>query len=89
MGDDMSGAKLSVVIVDDMVLRERFEMLTARERQVMAQVVLGRLNKQIAGEMGISESTVKVHRFNAMRKMQASTLPDLTRMADKLARMSA
>jgi FixJ family two-component response regulator len=67
------------------VLRERFEMLTAREREVMAHVVQGRLNKQIAGDIGISEMTVKIHRGNVMRKMQASSLPDLARMADKLA----
>ena len=65
-------------------LRARFETLTAREREVMAWVVAGRLNKQIAGEMGISEITVKVHRGQVMRKMKASSLPDLARMADKL-----
>ena len=67
------------------VLRERFEMLTAREREVMAHVVQGRLNKQIASDIGISEMTVKIHRGNVMRKMQADSLPDLARMADKLA----
>ena len=66
------------------VLRARFETLTAREREVMAQVVTGRLNKQIAGELGISEITVKVHRAQVVRKMKASSLPDLARMADKL-----
>ena len=65
-------------------LRARFETLTAREREVMSWVVAGRLNKQIAGEMGISEITVKVHRGQVMRKMKASSLPDLARMADKL-----
>jgi len=65
-------------------LRERFEMLSPREREVMAHVVKGRLNKQIAGDIGISEITVKVHRGQAMRKMKASSLPDLTRMADTL-----
>ncbi len=65
-------------------LRARFENLTAREREVMSWVVAGRLNKQIAGEMGISEITVKVHRGQVMRKMKASSLPDLARMADKL-----
>jgi FixJ family two-component response regulator len=65
-------------------LRERFETLTPREREVMAQVVKGRLNKQIAGDIGISEITVKVHRGQVMRKMKASSLPDLARMADKL-----
>jgi FixJ family two-component response regulator len=65
-------------------LRVRFETLTAREREVMVRVVAGRLNKQIAGELGISEITVKVHRGQVMRKMKASSLPDLARMADKL-----
>ena len=66
------------------VLSERFETLSSRERDVMAQVVKGRLNKQIAGDLGISEITVKVHRGQVMRKMKALSLPDLTRMADKL-----
>lgn len=65
-------------------LRERFETLTPREREIMAQVAAGRLNKQIAFDIGISEITVKVHRGQAMRKMNASSLPDLARMADKL-----
>ena len=65
-------------------LRSRFESLTAREREVMFRVVEGRLNKQIAGDLGISEVTVKVHRGQAMRKMKAKSLPDLARMADKL-----
>src|SRR6476661_4406648 len=66
------------------VLRERFETLSARERQVMAQVTAGRLNKQIANDIGIAESTVKVHRTNLMRKMKARSLPELSRMADRL-----
>ena len=66
------------------LLRERFETLTPREREVMALVVTGRLNKQIAADIGISEITVKVHRGQVMRKMRASSLPDLARMADKL-----
>jgi FixJ family two-component response regulator len=65
-------------------LRARFETLSPREREVMVRVVAGRLNKQIAGDMGISEITVKVHRGQVMRKMSASSLPDLARMADKL-----
>ena len=65
-------------------LRARFETLTPREREVMALVVAGRLNKQIAYDIGISEITVKVHRSQVMRKMKASSLPDLARMADKL-----
>src|SRR3954469_13732359 len=63
----------------------RYESLTAREREVMSFVVTGRLNKQIAADLGISEITVKVHRGQAMRKMRASSLPDLARMADQLA----
>lgn len=65
-------------------LRERFETLTPREREVMLQVVKGRLNKQIAGDIGVSEVTVKVHRGQVMRKMKASSLPELARIADKL-----
>ncbi|HUA76524.1 MAG TPA: response regulator transcription factor [Acetobacteraceae bacterium] len=65
-------------------LRSRFATLTPRERKVMELVVTGRLNKQIAGDIGISEITVKVHRGQVMRKMQARSLPDLTRMADRL-----
>jgi FixJ family two-component response regulator len=65
-------------------LRERFDTLTAREREVMSIVVKGRLNKQIAADIGVSEITVKVHRGQVMRKMQAMSLPDLARMADKL-----
>jgi len=65
-------------------LRARFETLTPREREVMVRVVAGRLNKQIAFDMGISEVTAKVHRGQVMRKMKASSLPDLARMADKL-----
>ena len=65
-------------------VRERFDTLTSREREVMVQVAAGRLNKQIAHEIGITESTVKVHRTNLMRKMDAHSLPELTRMADIL-----
>jgi FixJ family two-component response regulator len=65
-------------------LQARFETLSPREREVMTLVVTGRLNKQIAGDIGISEITVKVHRSQVMRKMQASSLPDLARMADRL-----
>ena len=65
-------------------LRQRFDGLTPRERTVMALVVVGRMNKQIAGEIGTSEVTVKVHRVNMMRKMQAASLADLIRMAEKL-----
>ena len=65
-------------------LRERFASLTAREREVMAWVVSGRLNKQIAGELGTSEITVKVHRSQVMRKMHADSVPDLVRMSGRL-----
>jgi len=71
------------------VLRERFELLTSRERDVMAEVVKGHMNKQIAGNMGISEITVKVHRGQVMRKMQAASVPDLARMADALSTVDA
>jgi FixJ family two-component response regulator len=69
---------------ESMALQARFDTLTPREREVMALVVTGRLNKQIAGDIGISEITVKVHRGQVMRKMRASSLPNLARMADKL-----
>ena len=65
-------------------LRERFEVLSSREREIMVQVTAGRLNKQIAHDIGISESTVKVHRTHLMRKMKARSLPELSRMADVL-----
>ena len=65
-------------------LRTRFDTLSPREREVMALVVTGRLNKQIAADIGISEITVKVHRSQVMRKMKATSLPDLARMADRL-----
>jgi FixJ family two-component response regulator len=65
-------------------LKERFASLSPRERDIMVQVVRGRLSKQIAGDMGIAEATVKVHRSRLMRKMKARSLPELGRMADKL-----
>jgi FixJ family two-component response regulator len=65
-------------------LRRRFESLTAREREIMLLVTRGLLNKQIAGELGLSEVTVKVHRGHVMQKMQAKSLADLVRMSDKL-----
>ncbi len=66
-------------------VRERFGSLTAREREVMALVVAGRLNKQIAAELQLAEVTVKVHRAQVMAKMHARSLPELVRMADRLA----
>ena len=65
-------------------LKERFASLSPREREIVIQVAQGRLSKQIAGEIGIAEATVKVHRSRAMRKMNARSLPELGRMADKL-----
>jgi len=65
-------------------LRQCFESLTAREREIMIHVARGRLSKQIAGDIGISEATVKVHRGNLMKKMKAGSLAELGQMADKL-----
>jgi len=65
-------------------LRDRYESLSPRERQVMALVVSGLLNKQAAGELGISEKTVKAHRGQVMRKMKANSLADLVKMAGRL-----
>jgi FixJ family two-component response regulator len=66
-------------------LRAKFETLTFREKEVMARVTGGLLNKQVAGELGVSEVTVKVHRGNVMQKMGAKSLADLVRVADALA----
>lgn len=69
-------------VIDE--LRLRFAALTPREREIMALVILGRMNKQIAGDLGVSEVTVKVHRGQIMRKMRAKSLPELVRMGDAL-----
>src|SRR5262245_37717155 len=65
-------------------LRRRFDSLTPREREVMALMVAGLLNKQIAGALGTSETTVKIHRHHVIEKMGAGSLADLVRMADRL-----
>ena len=65
-------------------LRERFDSLTSREREVMGLVVSGLLNKQIAGELGTSEVTIKIHRSQVMKKMGAGSLAELVRMTEKL-----
>ncbi len=65
-------------------IKERFGTLSPREREIVIQVARGRLSKQIAGDIGIAEATVKVHRSRAMKKMNARSLPELGRIADKL-----
>jgi FixJ family two-component response regulator len=74
--------------VDLNALKLRFEVLTPREHAILLQVARGRLNKQIAGDMGITETTVKVHRSNMMRKVKAGSLAELCRMVDKLKLLS-
>lgn len=65
-------------------VRARFQALTPRERYILARVAEGRLNKQIAGELGITETTVKVHRRNMMQKIEATSVPQLCQIVDKL-----
>ena len=65
-------------------LRDRYSLLSGREREVMALVVAGLLNKQVGGELGISEITVKAHRGRMMQKMKADSLADLVNMAARL-----
>jgi FixJ family two-component response regulator len=90
---------VSIAINRDRVLREkegqslaiadRYATLSPREREVMALVTAGKLNKQVAAELGLSEVTVKIHRGAAMRKMEARSLADLVRMADTLKEIKA
>lgn len=81
IGRDRERRRGAMVVVE---LQERYAALTERERQIMASVVKGRANKQIAADLNLSEMTVKVHRGQVMRKMKAQSLPDLVRMADQL-----
>jgi FixJ family two-component response regulator len=78
---DRKGRREAVLLAE---LRGRFGTLSERERYIMALVVIGRPNKQIAAELSLSEMTVKVHRGQVMRKMSAASLPQLVRMADRL-----
>lgn len=80
---EVSGARLREQ-AELAILRERHASLTRREVEVMTLVVAGRLNKQVAGDLGISEITVKAHRGKLVRKMMARSLPDLVRMAIRL-----
>jgi len=73
-----------VIENDDSQLKERFETLSPREQEVMSLVTAGKMNKQVAGDLGISEITVKIHRGAAMHKMGARTYAELVRMADAL-----
>ena len=73
----------------DETLRQRYDTLSEREKQVFALVVTGLLNKQIADRAAITEATVKLHRSQVMKKMEADSLPELVRMADQLAKAEA
>ena len=79
-----AAVSLSLAEADLQALRDRYASLTAHERQVMALIVCGLLNKQAGGELGIGESTVKAHRGQVMQKMKADSLADLVKMAARL-----
>jgi len=82
LDDDRSQRKKDQTVAE---LQARLQSLTSREREVMTLVTTGKMNKQIAAEIGVSEITVKFHRHNVMKKMGAQSLADLVRMADSLA----
>jgi FixJ family two-component response regulator len=83
--DSLERSRVSLAREMEMcILRTRYASLTPRERQVMALVVSGLLNKQVAGELGISEITVKAHRGQVMQKMQANSFADLVKLATRL-----
>ena len=85
IGDALNRARLCVQGQEESrALQERGALLTSREKQVMQGIVSGKLNKQVAADLGVSELTVKVHRRRVMRKMCAASLADLVRMADRL-----
>jgi len=77
------GSREQQALAEQAEIQERIELLTAREREVFEHVVSGKLNKQIAAELGASEKTIKVHRGRVMQKMQADSLADLVRMAER------
>jgi FixJ family two-component response regulator len=81
IGRDRAGREIRAVRAE---LREHYDSLTPREREVLTMVVAGLLNKQIASELGTSEKTIKVHRSHVMQKMQAANLAELVRMAENL-----
>ena len=81
IGRDRAQRRAALLLAE---LRERYNTLTEREREIMTFVAVGRPNKQVAAELSLSEMTVKVHRGQVMRKMRAGSLPELVRMADRL-----
>ncbi len=85
IADALERSRMLLVLDGDLrALRAKYESLTPREREVMARVVTGMLNKQVGADLGISEITVKAHRGQVMRKMKAGSLPDLVTMAARL-----